>query len=94
MRKLNLILVATGMTFLLAGCEDVKSVDWWQSHPDEAGKKCQSANNPAMTVKIVVMLKMGCSVISSYTQNHRLIRTLLKVLRVKVKNKRSHYGNF
>ncbi|MCV5863668.1 EexN family lipoprotein, partial [Escherichia coli] len=39
MRKLNLILVATGMTFLLAGCEDVKSVDWWQSHPDEAGKK-------------------------------------------------------
>ena len=39
MRKLSLILVATGMTFLLAGCEDVKSVDWWQSHPDEAGKK-------------------------------------------------------
>ena len=37
MRKLNLILVATGMTFLLAGCEGVKSVDWWQSHPDEAG---------------------------------------------------------
>ncbi|WP_250150653.1 EexN family lipoprotein [Escherichia coli] len=28
-----------GLTFFLAGCEEVKSVDWWQSHPDEATKK-------------------------------------------------------
>ncbi|UDJ88652.1 EexN family lipoprotein (plasmid) [Erwinia amylovora] len=39
MRKLGSILIVTGFTFLLAGCEDVKSVDWWQSHPDEADQK-------------------------------------------------------
>lgn len=31
MRKLNLIVMVAGLTFFLAGCEDVKSVDWWQS---------------------------------------------------------------
>ena len=33
------IVAALGLTFFLAGCEEVKSVDWWQDHPDEATKK-------------------------------------------------------
>lgn len=33
------VVAALGLTFFLAGCEEVKSVDWWQSHVDEATKK-------------------------------------------------------
>ncbi len=33
-----------GLAFLLSGCEDVKSVDWWKSHPDEAEKKVAECN--------------------------------------------------
>jgi hypothetical protein len=35
---------ALGLTFLLVGCEDVKSVDWWQAHADDATKKVAECN--------------------------------------------------
>ncbi|ECZ6618590.1 EexN family lipoprotein [Salmonella enterica] len=35
------IIYLTGLcsVFLLAGCEEIKSVDWWTEHHDEAIKK-------------------------------------------------------
>ncbi|EQB1175037.1 EexN family lipoprotein, partial [Klebsiella pneumoniae] len=38
MKKYGLV-AALGLTFFLTGCEEVKSVDWWQSHVDDATKK-------------------------------------------------------
>lgn len=32
------------LAFLLSGCEDVKSVDWWKTHPDDAQKKVAECN--------------------------------------------------
>ncbi|MBV7681861.1 EexN family lipoprotein [Escherichia coli] len=39
------IVAALGLTFFLAGCQEVKSVDWWQSHPDEATKNVAECKN-------------------------------------------------
>ncbi|MFU8606387.1 EexN family lipoprotein [Escherichia coli] len=48
MKKYGLV-AALGLTFFLTGCEEVKSVDWWQSHVDDATKKvaeCKKSEPP------------------------------------------------
>lgn len=47
MNGLKLIL-CVGLVFAITGCEDVKSVDWWQEHHIDAEKKvaeCKSSGS-------------------------------------------------
>ena len=52
--KNYLSILALGIIFLLSGSEDVKSSDWWQSHPNEAEKKvaeCKSSGSDSDNCK-------------------------------------------
>ncbi len=88
------IVAALGLTFFLAGCEEVKSVDWWQSHPDEATKKVAECKNLVAIVIIAKMPKMVCLDISNYILSTLTIKMHSKINWVKREVKRSHYGNF
>jgi hypothetical protein len=85
--------MVAGLTFFLAGCEDVKSVDWWQSHPDEANKKvseCKKASDSENCKNA----KDGLFRYKQLHPNSPSYKDAFKSFTVKVKNKRSHYGNF
>ncbi len=47
-------IMCLGVALVIAGCEDVKSADWWQEHHDDAEKKvaeCKSSGSDSENCK-------------------------------------------
>jgi hypothetical protein len=93
LKKYGLV-AALGLTFFLTGCEEVKSVDWWQSHVDDARKKVAECKKSGSDSEIVKTLRKVCLGISNYILSMLTIKMHSKMYWVKMEVKRSHYGNF
>ncbi|WP_400257730.1 EexN family lipoprotein [Klebsiella pneumoniae] len=93
MKKYGLV-AALGLTFFLTGCEEVKSVDWWQSHVDDATKKVAECKKSGSDSENCKNAKEGLFRYKQLHPKHVTIKMHSKMYWVKMEVKRSHYGNF